>query len=198
MVHLVTSIPQNEYVALPPVEAGRTPNGAWLLFSYLQYAEQLEKEYADEAKELRAAEASRSIRQFPTRAPSQLVASLATTLAEDKGLTSDVYWGNDGFCVDLAIHHPTQADNVTIGVLCDGTRYTKVDDPIEWDLFRIHVLESQGWNLLRVWSPHLVRDRAALLDSIQKSSQREAGQSPPHASPPPSPPSPLPTARVLN
>jgi len=199
MVHLVTSIPQSEYVALPPIEAGRTPNGAWLLFSYLQYAEQLEKAYADEATERGATETMRAIRVLPTRAPSQLVASLAAKLADDKGLTSDVYWGNDGFCVDLALHHPTQADNVTIGVLCDGTRYTKVDDPIEWDLFRVHVLESQGWNLLRVWSPHLVRDRAALLDAIHKGAVRESGASASEpAPPPPSPPAKLPTARLLN
>jgi very-short-patch-repair endonuclease len=197
-VHLVTSIPQGEYVALPPVEAGRTPNGAWLLFSYLQYAEHLEKVYADEANERRAAaaEAVRAIRQFQTRTPSQLVASLATRIAEDRGLTSDVYWGNDGFCVDLALHHPTQADNVTIGVLCDGTRYDKVDDPVEWDLFRVHVLESQGWNLLRVWSPHLVRDRAALIEAIHKEAVRESGGEAHHVRAPA--PAALPTARLLN
>lgn len=88
-------------------------------------------------------------------------------------MTSDVYWGNDGFCVDLAVHHPQRADDVSIGVLCDGTRFDKVDDAVEWDLFRTHVLEAQGWNLLRVWSPHLVRDRQGIVQKIHAEAERE-------------------------
>jgi hypothetical protein len=200
-VHLVTSIPAGEYAALPPVEPGKTPNGAWLLFSYLQYAEQLEKAYADESEERAAAKPAGTIRRFATRTPSPLVTALAERIASD-GLTSDVYWGNDGFCVDLAVHHPLRADDVTIGVLCDGTRYDKVDDPIEWDMFRTHVLESQGWNLLRVWSPHVVRDRMSVVAAIHKEASRELERekSAPHAGPlarEPKP-EPLPTARLLN
>ena len=66
-----------------------------------------------------------------------------------------------------------RADDVTIGVLCDGTRYDKVDDPVEWDLFRTDVLEAQGWNLLRVWSPHVVRDRFAVAAAIGTEAARE-------------------------
>lgn len=197
-VHLVTSIPASEYTALPPVEAGKTPNGAWLLFSYLQYAEQLAKLYAEEAAEQAATKPAGTIREMPTRTPSSLVGALARRVA-DEGLTSDVYWGNDGFCVDLAVHHPVRAGDVTIGVLVDGTRYDKVDDPVEWDLFRTGVLESQGWSLLRVWAPHLVRDRAAVLAAIHKEAVRELEKekSAPHAGKQPKP-APLPKARLLN
>ena len=45
-VHLVTSIPAEAYRALPPVPQGQTPGGGYLLFSYLQYAEELENAYA--------------------------------------------------------------------------------------------------------------------------------------------------------
>ena len=44
-VHLVTSIPREVYTALPPVPPGQTPGGGWLLFAYLQYAEQLAAKY---------------------------------------------------------------------------------------------------------------------------------------------------------
>ena len=197
-VHLVTSIPPGEYTALPPVESGRTPNGAWLLFSYLQYADKLAALYAAEAEEHAEAKPAGTVRQFQTRTPSPLVVALAQRIADD-GLTSDVYWGNDGFCVDLAVHHPVRADDVTIGVLCDGTRYDKVDDPVEWDLFRTDILEAQGWNLLRVWSPHVVRDRLAVAESIRKEAARELAkeQSKPHALPA-TKADPLPTARLLN
>jgi hypothetical protein len=43
----ITSIPPAVYRSPPPIERGRAPNGAWLLFSYLQYAERLEKVYSD-------------------------------------------------------------------------------------------------------------------------------------------------------
>jgi restriction endonuclease-like protein/AAA domain-containing protein/uncharacterized protein DUF4011 len=157
-VHLVTSIPESEYAALPPPESGRAPNGAYLLYAYLAYAEGLARAYA--------ADTRAPARRATTRTPSRLVEALARHVAEDKGLASDIYWGNDGFCIDLALRHPAQADDVTIGVLCDGSRYDKVDDPVEWDLFRTAILEGQGWQLLRVWSPHLVRDRAAIMDAI--------------------------------
>ncbi len=100
------------------------------------------------------------------------------------------------------MHHPERADDVTIGVLCDGTRYDKVDDPVEWDLFRTHVLEAQGWNLLRVWSPHVVRDRLGVVAHIHKEAARELEKekSAPHRGPRVREPdaAPLPTARLLN
>ena len=40
-LHLVTSIPPVGLRSLPPVPPGQTPGGAWLLFAYLRYAEQL-------------------------------------------------------------------------------------------------------------------------------------------------------------
>jgi very-short-patch-repair endonuclease len=46
----------------------------------------------------------------------------------------------------------------TVGVICDGTRYDKTDDVIEWDVFRTEILESQGWQLIRSFSPALFRD----------------------------------------
>jgi very-short-patch-repair endonuclease len=60
--------------------------------------------------------------------------------------------------VDLALHHPDRAEDVTLGVLCDGTRFGPAQDPVEWDVFRTAIHESQGWRLHRVWSPSLFRD----------------------------------------
>jgi superfamily I DNA and/or RNA helicase len=43
MIHVITSIPRSEYAALPPVTAGQTPGGRWLLYAYLQFIEELEQ-----------------------------------------------------------------------------------------------------------------------------------------------------------
>jgi hypothetical protein len=161
-VHLVTSIPSQAYRSLPPIPAGQTPTGAYLLFAYLRYAEQLAETYEHVHAPVEplpsAAPAHPLVRVRPTRTPSRFAQSLANRLATDHGIGSDVHWGNDGFCVDLALRDPARPDEVTLGVLCDTTRFTQAADRVEWDIFRTGILESQGWTLHRLWTPHFYRD----------------------------------------
>ena len=84
-----------------------------------------------------------SINVLPTTAPSTFAQALAQRLAQKHGVTSDVHWGNEGFCVDLALRHPARPGDVTVGVLCDSCRYTAADDPIEWDIFRTVVFSKR-------------------------------------------------------
>lgn len=174
-VHIVTSIPRDVYASLPPVEAGRTPNGAWLLFSYLRYAEDLDRLYADEKERLAHAKvaAKGTVHVRPSTAPSKLAAALAARMGKTHGTSSEVHWGNDGFCIDVALHHPTRAADVSVGVLCDGARYEKADDPIEWDVFRTTILESQGWKLVRLWTPQIFRDADKAIDQVRKAAAAE-------------------------
>ncbi|QSQ20826.1 DUF4011 domain-containing protein [Pyxidicoccus parkwayensis] len=162
-VHLVTSIPREHYMSVPPVEKGRQPNGGWLLFAYLRFAEGLMADYARDDAAARAgpdAPVAREpvVHETETEAGSSFALALAGHLARRHRVSSDVHWGNDGFCVDLALHHPTVPGDVTVGVLCDGTRYPKAADRVEWDLFRTGVLEGQGWKLVRLWTPHFFHD----------------------------------------
>jgi hypothetical protein len=94
------------------------------------------------------------VQVWPTRHPSKLVESLARRLSAD-GIGCDVYWGNEGFCVDLVRHSGGEGN--TAGLLCDAPRFPHAD-PVEWDAFRCAMLESQGWALHRLWSPHFFRD----------------------------------------
>jgi hypothetical protein len=165
-VHLVTSIPAEVYRALPPIPDGRAPTGGWLLFSYLKYAEDVarvfERQAQRDAEPAPAADAASDgqaiIRKLPTGTPSLLAESLAQTLADRHHLNSDLYWGNDGFLIDVALWRGERSDDMTLGVLCDASRFANAQDPVEWDIFRTAIHESQGWRLHRVWSPHLFRD----------------------------------------
>ncbi|MCP3136374.1 AAA domain-containing protein [Pyxidicoccus sp. QH1ED-7-1] len=173
-VHLVTSIPREAYLSLPPVESGRQPNGGWLLFAYLQFAEAVADSYAQEARAPVAhTDAPRprepAVFERETAAGSAFARALAGHLAREHRVSSDVHWGNDGFCVDLALHHPAQPGDVTVGVLCDGTRYPKTADRVEWDLFRTAVLEGQGWKLVRMWTPHFFRDPEGATNRVLQS-----------------------------
>jgi hypothetical protein len=177
-VHLVTSIPPGIYRNLPPVPAGQTPGGGWLLFAYLRFAEQLADVYEKIHAHLDAASAEPTpkVHVRSSRAPSPFAQALAQRLVEVHHVGSDVYWGNDGFCVDLALRHPQRADDVTIGVLCDGARFSQAEDPVEWDVFRTSILESQGWALHRLWTPHFFRDPRGCMNEIAREAAQQASQ----------------------
>src|SRR5262249_4874039 len=118
-VHLVTSIPPSAYRTLPPIPPDQRPGGAWLLYAYLQYAEWLKTAY-DEAH--RAAEGDPpapqpAVRIRESKFPSPFAVALANRLVEQHQVGSNVHWGNDGFCVDIALAHPKYEDDVTIGIL---------------------------------------------------------------------------------
>jgi hypothetical protein len=108
-----------------------------------------------------------------TKNPSAFAESLAQRLAEDHRLPSHLYWGNDGFCIDVALRNPEQPADVTIGVLCDASRFANVEDPVEWDVFRSGIHQSQGWNLLRVWSPQFFRDPKGTFRTIVNQAKSE-------------------------
>ena len=124
-VHLVTSIPESEYRHLPPIPPGESAGGPWLLFAYLAYAEQLARDY-EEIRRIRSQaheDKAPTLNLRPTHYPSDFCQGLGRDLLDAQKTGTDVFWGNDGFCVDLALQHPKRPDDVTIGVLCDGTRF---------------------------------------------------------------------------
>lgn len=181
-VHLVTSIPRDVYRSLPPVEAGQAPNGAWLLFSYLQYAEELSQAYEPGAA-LAAAPGEHGARVAIRKSAqgSPFAIALAHHLARAHGLSSEVHRGNDGFCVDVALEHPGRPGDVALGLLCDGARFAKGVDPVDWDVFRTGILQDQGWSLMRLWSPHFFRDPDGALAAITRAVATEVAAHPAEA-----------------
>lgn len=184
-VHLVTSIPREVYTALPPVPEGSTPGGGWLLFAYLKFAEDLAEAYKQqsEARDVEdsgvGGEGAAFLPPIDTviassKAPSSFAMQLGTALHDAKGIGSIVHWGNEGFCVDVAVRHPKRAEDVTVGVLCDFARFGLAPDPVEWDIFRTGVLTASGWTLKRVWSPVFFRDAAGQTEIIVRAALEAA------------------------
>ncbi len=137
-IHVVTSIPRNEYAALPEVPTGEQPNGAYLLLQYLSWAE-------DQGR------STTSSNNQPTRDP------IARALAALLPGPSNGGPSSEGFTIDLVTGAPP------VGVVLDGPRYARANDPVEWDQFRMRVLMESGWRLLRVAAPELAYDSAAVL-----------------------------------
>ena len=169
IVHLVTSIPPEIYRSLAAPPPGATPNGGWLLFAYLAYAEQLAKLYAAApSPSASAGAAARHCHVEQSKAHSAFAAALGEHLAAEHDTSSIVHWGNDGFSVDAALIHPDRPDDVTLGVLCDGARFQNASDRVQWDMFRTEVLEAQRWRLFRLWSPQFFRDPAGAVARLKQ------------------------------
>jgi hypothetical protein len=184
-IHIVTSIPRHAYATLPPVPDGVAPTGVWLLFAYLNYCEQLQQDYEVAYRVIQSSGGSERaiVDGRKSKTPSNFSKALAGRLAGTRNIGSTVHWGNDGFCVDLALHHPARAEDVTIGILCDTTRYSSNQDAVEWEVFRQAILEQQGWKLHRVWTPHFFRDPNGCLEKISDEVQA-ALESEKHTLPP--------------
>jgi hypothetical protein len=172
-VHIVTSIPRSEYLNLPPVPAGAQPGGPWLLFSYLAEAERLAELYEENQRILKQAQAEQqpTLEVHATKYPSRFSKNFGADLVKQHGTGSTVYWGNDGFCIDVALHHPKRMEDVTIGVLSDLNRFDQAADPVEWEVFRTMILESQNWKLHRLWTPQYFRDPSGSVEAILAESQ---------------------------
>lgn len=167
-IHLFTSIPRSEYAGGMVPKPGERITGRHLLYAYLRYAEQLEKlynEYQEHLETLRgASQAESNLNDIED--PSPVAAAIGSVLASAHKAGNIVHWGNDGFCVDVAITHPQLPEDVTIGVLTDFNRFRKTPDPIDWERFRTLVFRSQGWELHRLWSPRLLRDTQGELGQL--------------------------------
>jgi hypothetical protein len=160
-IHVLTSIPKSHYRALEDVAPGATLNGRQQLYAYLRYAELLQanfEKWQDKIDAAKAGETDAKCGLAETSRPSAFAESLGEHLKTQHQVSSTVYWGNDGFCVDVALTHPVMPYDVTVGVLTDFTRYLRTPDPIAWEQFRSRVLKSQGWQLHRLWSPGMFRN----------------------------------------
>lgn len=169
MIHVLTSIPRSEYVSVEPLAEGQRPTGRHELYNYLRYTERLGHLHEEWQRGIETATrgASACCDVLPTDSPSPVVEAVARELFQKHGLGSTVYWGNDGFCVDVALTHPALSVDVTLGLLADFTRYAKTPDPIAWEQFRSLVLAAQGWELQRLWSPALFRDPKLALENLR-------------------------------
>jgi hypothetical protein len=173
-IHVLTSIPRTEYRILPELEDKQSPSGRWLLYAYLNYAERLAETRRQELQ-LEAAEMSDEeavVHVGKSVHPSSVAEWLANNMASENRQSSDVHWGNDGFCVDVAFHHSQRSDQRALGVLCDLHRFADTPDLVDWEVFRTQLLEGKGWKFQRVFSPAMFRDwersRAEIIEEAAK------------------------------
>ena len=180
-IHVFTSIPRGEYSGAALPGPGERVTGRHLLYAYLRYAEHLEEafeSYQDHLETLRGGGPALS-EVHPSSSPSTMAMALGRALAHGHKAANAVHWGNDGFCIDIAMIHPQLPEDVTIGVLTDFNRYRKTPDPIDWERFRTLIFRAQGWDLHRLWSPRLLHDPDGEIREVIKRHLRVVGQGAP-------------------
>jgi hypothetical protein len=157
-VHILTSIPRAEYAVAPAADSEARITGRHYLYAYLRYAEACLRTHSEDTQRTRATTLAPACTVRESRRPSTVATALGQQLHQRLNRNTTVHWGNDGFCVDIALDHGTQEAPETLGILTDFNRYTRAPDPIAWEQFRTQTLTNLGWNLQRVWSPALFRD----------------------------------------
>ncbi len=163
-IHVFTSIPRNEYVGSVETDELVNVTGRHYLYRFLNFAETVESIYESDSggtedEALMVMEARREL-------ASSSVSVFASRLSDTGEVSAVSAWGNEGFCVDVALQDPQGARNVSLGVFLDFNRYRKTADPVKWEHFRSVMLKSQGWDIRRVWTPELFRKDREVIDEL--------------------------------
>jgi very-short-patch-repair endonuclease len=149
---------------------GSNSEGAHLLKAYLEYAEK----GVDTLGRLSAS--------FNAEAESPFEEEVAAALIRH-GLEPVPQVGCGGFRIDMALKHPKRPGEFCLGIECDGATYHSSQTARDRDRIRQGILESLGWNIVRVWSTDWVRDTNRQLQRILAAYESAIRQSGPLISP---------------
>jgi very-short-patch-repair endonuclease len=69
-----------------------------------------------------------------------------------KNYVIDYQVGVSSYRIDLGVRHPEFPERYLVGIECDGASYHSSKSARDRDRIREEVLQSKGWNLIRVWS----------------------------------------------
>jgi hypothetical protein len=175
MIHVFTSIPREEYVGDVETDEPVNMTGRQYLYRFLRFAETVESEFEV------SLESGEGYSKQTEPACDGLASSSVSVFASRLSLSGEIHaespWGNEGFCVDVAMREPDPGREVSLGVFLDFNRYRKTPDPVKWEHFRSAILKQQGWDIRRVWSPELFRKDGEVVDDLIKAHQARLAKS---------------------
>lgn len=68
------------------------------------------------------------------------------------GYNVELNVGCSKFKMDLAVVHPENEKKFILGILCDGANYRKARTAKDRNVLQQSILETLGWNVVRLWS----------------------------------------------
>ncbi len=140
--------------SLKPADIRSNSDGARLLRRFLEFAENPEAAFSEDAVVDTGAEADSP---FEEAVESEL---------KRRGYRVVRQVGVSGYRVDLAILSE-DGSGIDLGIECDGATYHSAPAARDRDWLRQQALEAKGWNIHRVWSTSWIRNPDAELDAIE-------------------------------
>ena len=89
-----------------------------------------------------------------------------------RGLVVRRQIGCSGYRIDLALVDPDRLGRFLLGIECDGASYHNSATARDRDRLRQEVLESLGWEIVRIWSTDWVKDPTAQVDRVIAAMER--------------------------
>jgi very-short-patch-repair endonuclease len=80
--------------------------------------------------------------------------------------------GCSGYRIDLALMDPSKPGRFILGIECDGATYHNSATARDRDRLRQEVLESLGWQIVRIWSTDWVRDPISQINRVLAAFER--------------------------
>jgi very-short-patch-repair endonuclease len=87
-------------------------------------------------------------------------------LLSKEGLKIDCQVGDSGYRIDFAVRNPKRDDEYILAIEADGASYHSSDYARERDIVRQKVLESRGWQFVRIWSTDWFRNRNGEIEKV--------------------------------
>lgn len=159
-IHIVTSIDPEDLKVEDTMNAGPK-----ILRKYLQYARAISDGDRFMADSILRSFNDDRWKEAPIIESESGVAERVYNSLIRKGYTVDRRVGIGGYQIDLAVK---QNGNYILGIECDGHLYETSRSARERDYHRQKYLESNGWNMHRVWTPGMWKDPEREISKIVK------------------------------
>lgn len=159
-IHLVTSIEPEDL----KVE-GLTNDGPRMLRRYMQYARTISNRDRSAANTILQSLSDGRWDDTPILEAQSSISDRVYNSLVRKGYTVDRNVGIGGYQIDLAVK---QNGNYILGIETDGHLYDTPSSARERDYHRQKYLETNGWNIHRVWTPGMWKDPEREISLIVK------------------------------
>jgi hypothetical protein len=168
--------------------AERETHERYFVWQYLRYAQAVSKRDSEAINailiQVNPARANPAVNPVETESPfEEDVMKYVTSL----GYAVDTQVGEAGFRIDLGVKRNSSDLNYLCGLECDGAAYHSGWNARTRDIWRQGILESKGWNILRIWSTDWFEKADAtkqqLRESLEELRRAETGDSAPSPMP---------------
>lgn len=87
--------------------------------------------------------------------------------------------GYSNYRIDIGIVNPDNPDSCILGIVCDGEQYSAAKTARDRNLLQHRVLDSRGWNILRLWAIDWLHSPETELERIEAAIKQAGEKRPP-------------------